>query len=88
MPLPELGADLEFVRGLTRCLTACQYSTRHGPSLSQTRVVRQSNSSVAGNLASFAKCHEWLAPEVLEARRRQLGVAHRVLDILMPEVIL
>ena len=42
----------------------------------------------AGNLAPLAKCHEWLAPEVLEARRRQLGVPHRVLDILVPEVIL
>ena len=30
----RLGAYSEFVRGLTRCLTACQYSTRHGPSLS------------------------------------------------------
>lgn len=56
--------------------------------LSQTRAMRQSDSPVAGNLAPFAKCHEWLAPEVLEARRRQLGVPHRVLDILVPEVIL
>jgi hypothetical protein len=30
--------------------------------------MRQSDSPVAGNLAPFAKCHEWLAPEVLEAR--------------------
>jgi len=29
-----------------------------------------------------------LAPEVLEARRRQLGIPHRVLDILVTEVIL
>jgi hypothetical protein len=50
--------------------------------------LRQSDSPVAGNLATFAKCHEWLAPEVLEARRRQFGVPHRVLDILVPEVIL
>ena len=32
MPLPEAAALLRFVRGLTRCLTARQYSTRHGPS--------------------------------------------------------
>ena len=88
MPLPDSALTKEFVRGLTRCLTARQYSTRHGPSLSQTRAMRQSDSPVAGNLATFVKCHEWLAPEVLEARRRQLGVPHRVLDILVPEVIL
>ena len=70
--LAELGAYSEFVRGLTRCLTACQYSTRHGPSLSQTRALRQSNSPVSGNLAPFANCREWFAPEVLEARRCQL----------------
>ena len=88
MPLPELGADSEFVCGLSRYRNTRQYSTRHGPSQSQTRAMRQSDSPVAGNLAPFAKCHEWLTPEVLEARRRQLGVPHRVLDILVPEVIL
>jgi hypothetical protein len=44
-PDAPLGAYSEFVRGLTRCLTACQYSTHHGPSLSQTRAMRQSDSS-------------------------------------------
>ena len=29
-----------------------------------------------------------VAPEILEARRRQLRVAHRVLDVFVPEVIL
>src|SRR5262245_49985416 len=28
------------------------------------------------------------APEVLEPKRRQLGVAHRVLDVLVPEICL
>jgi hypothetical protein len=28
----------------------------------------------------------WSAPEVLETMRRQLGVAHRVLDVLVPEI--
>ena len=36
MPLPDSALDSEFVRGLARCLTARQYSTHHGPSLSQT----------------------------------------------------
>jgi hypothetical protein len=29
--------------------------------------------------------HPWLPPEVLEPIRRQLGVAHRVLDVLVPK---
>jgi hypothetical protein len=32
-----------------------------------------------------AYCHKCLAPEVLEPVRRQLGVAHRVLDVFMAE---
>jgi hypothetical protein len=29
-----------------------------------------------------------VAPEIFETRRRQLGIAHGVLDVLVPEVVL
>jgi hypothetical protein len=43
MPLPDSALPPEFVRGLTRCLTARQYSTRHGPFLSHLWAMRQSD---------------------------------------------
>src|SRR5262249_44884585 len=30
--------------------------------------------------------HDWSAPEVLEAVRRQLGIAHGMLNVLVPEI--
>jgi hypothetical protein len=88
MPLPDSALDSEFVRGLTRCPDS-------PPIFDAPRTFPESNVGHATIRltrpeiwAPLAKCHEWLAPEVLEARRRQLGVPHRVLDILVPEVIL
>ena len=68
--------------------TPRQYLDAHGPSQSQREPCDNPTHLWPENLAPFVKCREWLAPEVLEARRRQLGVPHRVLDILVPEVIL
>jgi hypothetical protein len=83
-----LGADSEFVRGLSRYPDT-------PPIFDALGALPESNASHATirltccrKSGTFVKCREWLAPEVLEARRRQLGVPHRVLDILVPEVIL
>ena len=65
MPLPEAAALLGFVRGLTRCLTACQYSTRHGPSLRSKSNASPATiwSITAGRLLRLDEMSEVIRPD-------------------------
>ena len=44
MPLPDSAPTQNSSAASLGCLTALQYSSHHGPSLSQTRAMRQSDS--------------------------------------------
>ena len=58
-----------------------QGAVRLGHPVSRARASRKMQS-----LPCASMCGASASPEILEPRRRQFGVAHRVLDIAVPEV--